>query len=74
MVESRILVEKKSEKGVISLRSSDAQQHVFAASRLDAVRLRGEPASMIDDPVIPNFTGSPNSMERKKLQERLKQS
>ncbi|MFP7253400.1 hypothetical protein SFC02_03785 [Terribacillus goriensis] len=56
------------------MRSSDAQQHVFAAARLDAVRLRGEPASMIEDPVIPNFTGSPNSMERKKLQERLKQS
>ncbi|WP_179867320.1 hypothetical protein [Terribacillus saccharophilus] len=59
---------------MISLRGSDAQQHVFAAARLDAIRLRSEPASLIDDPIVPDFIGSPNSMERKKLQERLKQS
>ncbi|MFP7477890.1 hypothetical protein [Terribacillus saccharophilus] len=56
------------------MRSSNAQQHVFAAARLDAVRLRGEPASMKDDLFIPDCTGLPNSIERKKLQERLKQS
>ncbi|WP_170937534.1 hypothetical protein [Terribacillus saccharophilus] len=56
------------------MRGSDAQQHVFAAARLDAIRLRSEPASLIDDPIVPDFIGSPNSMERKKLQERLKQS
>ncbi|MFJ6411442.1 MULTISPECIES: hypothetical protein [Terribacillus] len=56
------------------MRGSDAQQHVFAAARLDAIRLRSEPASLIDDPFVPDFIGSPNSIERKKLQERLKQS
>lgn len=66
--------DEKIRKGVISLRGSDTQQHVFAAARLDDIRLRSEPASLIDDPFVPDVTGSPNSIERKKLQERLKQS
>jgi len=59
---------------VIGLRGSDAQQHVFAASRLDAIRLRGEPASLEEDLLIPHMGELPEGTERKKLQERLKQS
>ncbi|MFS0561823.1 hypothetical protein AB1K91_13855 [Terribacillus sp. 179-K 1B1 HS] len=56
------------------MRGSDAQQHAFAASRLDAIRHRGEPASLAEDSFMPDMEASPAGTERKKLQERLKQS
>ncbi|WP_139180879.1 hypothetical protein [Terribacillus halophilus] len=65
---------KNTKKGVMGMRGSDAQQHVFATSRLDAIRLRGEPASLVEDSFIPDIGISPEGTERKKLQERLKQS
>ncbi|MFP7493529.1 hypothetical protein SFC66_07045 [Terribacillus saccharophilus] len=56
------------------MRGSDAQQQAFAASRLDSIRHRGEPASLMSDAFVPGAGGMAEAMERKKIQERLKQS
>ncbi|QXE00524.1 hypothetical protein [Terribacillus sp. DMT04] len=56
------------------MRSSEAQNRVFGTVGLDGKQQRQDPSSLSSDPYIPAFGGAADTLERKKLQEQLKQS
>jgi hypothetical protein len=56
------------------MRSSEAQNRVFGTVGLEGMQQRRDPASLTSDSYIPAFGGEADALERKKLQEQLKQS